>query len=284
MILITGATGKTGGAVARALAAAGQPIRCIVRDAGKAAAIEALGAELAVGDIADEAFLASAMKGIDKTFLVMPNEENQVELETRFIDLAKAAGITQLVYLSSLESVPGSTNPITRNHVATEDYLRASGLNWTILRPTFFNQLLMGSAKRIRESGQIVMPAGDGTVAATDVRDVGEVTRVVMTEPGHDRKSYDLTGPELLTLSEIAEKFSAVLGKPVTYVNQPLEDFARILSSVGYKPWRVNAVCQEFTAIAGGAIDHTTDMVEQLLGRPPISLEQFIRDHIAAFR
>jgi uncharacterized protein YbjT (DUF2867 family) len=283
MILITGATGKTGGEAARQLAAAKVPFRALVRNPDKASALKALGAEIVIGDITDPQALKRAMAGVDKAFLVMPNEEEQVQVERQFIDEAKAAGVRHIVYLSSLESLPESTNPITRAHVATEDYLRKSGLAWTMLRPTFFNQLLLSSARRIKGDGQIVMPAGNGTVAATDVRDVGEVIVLVLTQPGHENKSYDLTGPELLTMSEIAAKFSKVLGREVRYIDQPIDEFAAVLRSIGVKEWRVSAVCKEFQAIAGGAIDHTTNKIAELLGHPPISIEQFIADHRAVF-
>lgn len=284
MILITGSTGKTGSEVARQLAAAGVPFRALVRNPDKAAEISALGAELIVGDIADQAFLSTALQGIEKAFLVLPNDEQQLVLEKNFTAACAAAGVQQLVYLSSLESVPESTNPITQNHVAAENYIRESGMAWTIMRPTFFNQNFETYAPRIREAGQIVMPVGNGTVSATDLRDVGAVIREVLTKPGHENKSYDLTGPELLTFAEIAERFSKVLGTPVEYIDQPMEEFAELLRTIGLSEWRVDAVCKELEAIGAGVVDHTTDTIQELLGRPPISLEQYISDHVHLFR
>lgn len=284
MILLTGATGKTGGEVARQLAAANVPFRALIRNPDKAEALNTLGAELVLGDIADRAFLPRALSGIDKAFLVMPNDEEQLILETQFTDAAVAAGVEHLVYLSSLESVPESKNPITQNHVAAQNHIRESGMSWTIVRPTFFNQNFETYAPRIREARQIVLPVGNGTVSATDLRDVGEVIREVLTKPGHENKSYDLTGPELLTFAEIAEKFSKVLGTPVEYIDQPMEDFAKLLRTIGMSEWRVDAVCKELEAIGAGVVDHTTDTIEELLGRPPISLEQYISDHIDQFK
>lgn len=284
MILVTGATGKTGGEVARQLAAANTSFRALVRDVDKAAPISALGAELVVGDIADEAFLSTALNGIDKAFLVMPNDEEQLVLEKAFTDACVAAEVQHLVYLSSLESVPESKNPITQNHVAAQDYIRESGMSWTLVRPTFFMQNFETYAPRIKEAGQIVMPVGSGTVSATDLRDVGEVIRDVLTKPDHENKSYDLTGPELLTFTEIAEQFSRVLGTTVEYIDQPMEEFADLLRTIGLSEWRVDAVCKELEAIGAGVVDHTTDTIEELLGRPPISLEKYISDHIDQFR
>jgi uncharacterized protein YbjT (DUF2867 family) len=284
MILLTGVTGKTGGEVARQLTAAGVPFRALVRNPAKADALQAMYADLVIGDVADDAVLERALEGVERALLVMPNGEDQLLLEKRFTKYATRAGVQHLVKLSSLESVPKSTNPITRVHVASEQDIRESGMAWTMIRPTFFMQTFLGSAPAIREQRRISMPAGAGTIAPTDLRDVGAVIRRVLTEPGHENQSYDLTGPELLTLAEIAARFSAVLGREIRYVDQPMAEFSARLAALNLTPWRIAAVCKEFEAIAAGVIDHTTGMIARLLGRPPISLEQFIRDHLALFR
>lgn len=285
MILITGATGKTGGEVARQLAAAKLPFRALVRNVDKGRAVKALGAKIIVGDMADKATLQRAMEGVDKAFLVLSNDEEQLVLEKQFTDAAVAAHVGHLVYLSSLESVPESKNPITQNHVASENYIRESGLTWTMIRPTFFMQMFEGMAPRIKETGKIVMPAGNGTVSTTDLRDVGEVIVDVLTNNSgdHANQSYDLTGPELLTFAEIADKFSTVLGRRIEYVDQPMDAFEQVLRSINLPEWRVDAVCKELEAIAAGVVDHTTDTIETLLGRPATSLTRFIEDHRKLF-
>ena len=285
MILITGATGKTGGEVARQLAAAKLPFRALVRNVEKGHAVKALGAKIIVGDMADKAALQRAMEGVDKAFLVLSNDEEQLVLEKQFTDAAVAAHVGHLVYLSSLESVPESKNPITQNHVASENYIRESGLTWTMIRPTFFMQMFEGMAPRIKETGKIVMPAGNGTVSTTDLRDVGEVIVDVLTNNSgdHANQSYDLTGPELLTFAEIADRFSTVLGRRIEYVDQPIDAFEQVLRSINLPEWRIDAVCKELEAIAAGVVDHTTDTIEDLLGRPATSLTRFIEDHRKLF-
>lgn len=283
MILVTGVTGKTGGEVARQLTAAKVPFRALVRNPDKIASLSALNAEIVSADLADGEALDRALLGVRSAFLVVPNGEDQLSLENRFTDRAVRAGVRHLVKLSSLESVPESTNPIPQTHVASERHIRDSGLAWTMIRPTFFTQAFLAQAVAIREKHLISMPAGQGTIAPTDLRDVGEVVRDVLTRPGHDNQSYDLTGPELLTFTEVAARFSRVLGREIRYVDQPMDAFRARLESVKLAPWRVAAVCKEFESIAAGVIDHTTGTMARLLGRPPTSLEQFIRDHRAAF-
>ena len=136
MILVTGATGKTGGAVAKELAAHNIPVRVLVRNADKATDLKDVGAEIAVGDMADEAAVREALKGCDKAVLIMANGEHQLTMEKLFTDSAVALGVKHLVKLSSMESKPGTTKPIPAMHVASEDHIRASGLKWTMIRPT----------------------------------------------------------------------------------------------------------------------------------------------------
>lgn len=284
MILVTGATGKTGGAVAKELAAHNIPVRVLVRNADKAAALKELGVEIAVGDMADKAAVSEALKGIDKAVLIMANGEQQLTIENQFTDCAVAAGVKHLVKLSSMESEPGTTKPIPAMHVASEEHIRASGLNWTMVRPTFFTQNFLSAAKSIKENDEINLALGNAVVAPTDIRDVAEVMRVVLTDDAHLNKSYDVTGPEALSLAQAAEKFSSVLGREVRYVPQSVEDFRKVLTHVGLPEWRVNAVCDEFRLLSEKASMHTTDTIQQILGRAPTSVEQFAKDHIAIYQ
>ncbi len=284
MILVTGATGKTGGAVAAELTAHNIPFRVLVRSEDKAAALRDLGAEVVVGDMADKAAVSRALEGVDKAVLIMANGEHQLTIENQFTDCAVAAGVNHIVKLSSMESEPGTTKPIPAMHVASEEHIRASGMHWTMIRPTFFTQNLLGAARTIKASDEIVLALGNAVVTPTDIRDVAEVIRVVLTDDAHLDKSYDLTGPESLSLAQVAEKFSNVLGREIHYVPQPIEDFRAILTQVGLPEWRVNAVCDEFRLLSEKASSRTTDTAEKILGRPPTSVEQFARDHFGLYQ
>lgn len=284
MILLTGATGKTGGELAHQLTDADIPFSAIARSREKAAELLEMEADVVFGDLEDRNFLAAAMAGIEKAVLIMPNVENQLEVEKQFVDVAVEAGVEHIVYQSSLESLPGSTNPITGIHVATEEYIKASGLAWTMIRPGFFMQTFAASAPRIKESGNIVLPLGNATLCATDLRDVAAIMVKVLTEPGHENQSYDITGPELITMQEIAARFSKVLGREYNYVDLPLDAFKGALKNAGFNDWRVDAVACELHSIANGSLDHITDTVQKLLGRPAHSIDKFVADHAELFR
>ena len=283
MILLTGVTGKIGGETARQLMARGAKLRALVRDAAKAADLKAAGVELVVGDIADADTVKRALAGVEKAFLLLPNGEQQEANEKQFTDLCVAAGVKHLVKMSSMEATATAETSIPRAHWAVEEYIRASGLAWTMVKPNFFMQNLLASAKSIREQGRFSLPMGGGTTGMADARDIGAVCAEVLIGKGHAGKSYEITGPEVLTFNQVAERFSEVLGRKIEYVPMPMAQFRERMTGV-LKPWHLDAVCALFQEIADIGLDHTTDTFRKLIGREPIPLRQFIKDHIALFR
>ena len=283
MILLTGVTGKTGGETARQLLAKGAKLRAIVRNEAKAADLKAAGVELVVGDVGDAATVKQALKGVDKAFITLPNGKNQEAQEKQFTDLAVAAGVKHLVKMSSMEAVAHAKTPIPKAHWAVEEYIRASGLPWTMVKPNFFMQNLLSSAAGIKANHRFSLPMGDGTTGMADVRDIAAVCVEVLTGKGHAGKSYEITGPEVLTFHDVAARFSAVLGEKVEYVPMPMAQFRERMTNI-LEPWHLNAVCELFQEIADIGLDHTTGTFRALIGRDPISVSQFIRDHLSLFK
>jgi uncharacterized protein YbjT (DUF2867 family) len=285
MILLTGATGKTGSETAKALVARGVKARALVRNAEKAAALKAAGIELVVGDVTDAAVMKQALAGVEKFLLLMPNGQQQLAQEKQAVDLARAAGVRHIVKMSSMEAVADATAPIPQVHWASEEYIRASGLAWTMIKPNFFMQNFLGSAKSIKENKSFSMPMGDGKTAMADARDIGAATAEALAGKGHEGKSYEITGPEVISFHQAAERFSEVLGTTITYIPADPEVYLGILKRVLPNEWHANAVSMLFREIAEGvAPPHVTDTFRKLTGREPISLAQFVRDHIGAFR
>jgi uncharacterized protein YbjT (DUF2867 family) len=284
MILLTGVTGKTGGAAAQALLEKGVKFRALVRDASKAADFESAGVELFVGDVTNRSDVQKALTGVEKAFLTLPNSEQQLSFEKQFVDCANEAGIKHLVKLSSIEATPEAESPIPSLHWKSEEYIRASGLDWTMLKPNFFMQNFLGAGS-IKEQKKFFMPMGDGTTVMIDCRDIGAVAAEVLTGTGHENQSYEITGPEKLSFYDVADRFSEVLGETIEYVDMPADAYRKVLSQFLTQEWHLNAVCDLFQGIKGGAAGlHVTDTVEQLLGRKPISLVQFIRDNLVVFK
>ena len=284
MILLTGVTGKTGGAAAKTLLSQGASFRAIVRSPDKAANLAGPGVELIVGDLTDRNVVAEALTGVDKALLVAPNGEQQLDLERQFVECALEAGLKHLVKMSSMEAGPEATSPIPSIHHQCEKLIKGSGLSWTMIRPNFFMQNLLGSGGTIGKQHKFFLPMGDGTTGMSDTRDVGAVIAKVLTSDGHENQSYQLTGPELLSFHDVADRFSEVLGTPIEYVNVPMESYRETLSRFIPSPWHVNAVCALFGEIAEGGLHTTTDTFKELMGREPTSLKQFIEDHIAVYK
>ena len=283
MIFLTGVTGKIGGETARELIAKGARLRALVRDEAKAADLKAAGVELVVGDMADPEAVKTGMEGAEKAFLLLPNGEQQEANEKQFTDLAVATGIKQLVKMSSMEAVADAKTPIPQAHWAVEEYIRASGLNWTMVKPNFFMQNLLASAPTIKAQRKFFLPMGEGTTGMADARDIGAVCAEVLTGEGHAGQSYEITGPEVLSFYDVADRFSEVLGEKVEYVPLPMEQFREKMTGI-LVAWHLNAVCQLFQEIAEIGLDHTTNTFKQLIGRDPISVRQFIEDHLPAFK
>lgn len=283
MIFLTGATGKIGGETAKQLIVKGASLRALVRDEARAADLKEAGVELIVGDIADPHVVKQGMDGAEKAFLLLPNGEQQEANEKQFTDLAEASGVKHLVKMSSMEAVADAQSPIPQAHWAVEEYIRASGLDWTMVKPNFFMQNLLASAGSIKEKRKFFLPMGNGTTGMADARDIGAVCAEVLTADGHTGQSYEITGPEVLSFFDVADRFTEVLGEKVEYVPLPMEQFREKMTGI-LVPWHLNAVCQLFQEIADIGLDHTTDTFKQLIGRDPISVKQFIEDHVAAFK
>lgn len=284
MILVTGATGKTGGQTLRHLLIRGAPLRALVRNAEKAAPLAARGVELIVGDAGDEAAVARALDGVEKLMLTLPNGPDQLDWEMGIVKQAEAAGVKHVAYLSSTESNPENPRRIPQAHVKVTEALRASGMGWTILRPNFFMQNMFMFLASIKANDSFTFPLEDGKTAMCDVRDIGEVAALVLTGDGHLGKSYDLTGPELLTLYDAADILSRTVGRAVTYLPESIDDFRTRMRNVLASRWHVEGVVELMREIAEeGGLDRTTDTIEKLLGRPPNSLARFLEEHKAMF-
>lgn len=284
MILLTGATGKCGGPAAAALLKREIAVRVLVRDEAKAAKLKAGGAEIVVGDVTQSVDLDRALAGCEKALLLLPNSEQQLELEKQFVDRARQAGVKHVVKLSSMEAVAGTTSPIPAIHWSSEEHLRSSGLAWTLVKPNFFMQNLLANAVTIKSMNKFFLPMGDSKTGMIDCRDVGAVIAETLAGTGHEGQSYQITGPELLSFQDVADRFSQVLGRKIEYVNQPADAYREQLAKFLTNPWHLDAVCELFRGIAAGGLEHMTDTVRELLGRDPVPLKQFIGDHAAAYQ
>jgi uncharacterized protein YbjT (DUF2867 family) len=284
MILVMGATGTNGREVATRLAAAGHRVRALVRDPGRAAGLTNERIELVAGDLDDSASLARAFEGTDKAFLVTPVDRRHVAWFRQVVSTARAAGTAHLVKLSALGAQPDSPSELLRQHAESDTLISASEMAWTILRPNSFHQNLLWSAATIKSQSSFFFPLKDARLSLVDVRDIADVAVAALTQPGHEGKIYDITGPQSLSFGDIAATLSQVLGKPIRYLDVPVEAAEASMRDAGMPEWDAHAVVELYGYFATGAAAGVTGTVETILGRPPISFAQFAREHASAFQ
>jgi uncharacterized protein YbjT (DUF2867 family) len=283
MILITGATGRVGGATLQQLSRRSVPLRALIRNPQKATSVASPGVETVIGDLAQPCSLEAALDGVTSALLVSPLDPHQVELQGNFIDAAKRVGDVHVVKISGLGTALDSPVRSGQWHAQTEKHLEDSGLPFTHLRPPFFMQNILRFAPTIRASGEFVGALNQGKVAMIDVEDIAAVAATVLTTPGHAGKAYLLTGPEALSYQDVAQKLSRSLGKPVTYKNVPITVMRERWLASGMPEWHVDVQVDFSTALGAGQASTVTDTVEAVAGSPPRTFDQFIREHIALF-
>ena len=276
MIGVTGSTGALGGLVARSLAGSDfrLDLRLLVRDPERSPDIDC---DVRVCEYADEEAAAAALRGVDTLFMVSASEaEDRREQHRTFIRAAGQAGVRHLVYTSFSGAAPDATFTLGRDHHDAEVAIRESGLTWTFLRDNFYLDILPLFGD---ENGVIRGPADQGRVAAVARADIAEVAVEVLRDPAaHADATYTLTGPEALTLDEVAARAGAVLGRPLRFEDESVEEaYASRRAAYGAAEWQLDAWVSTYTAIADGSVATVTNDVRRVTGRAPRTLEQALR-------
>ena len=283
MILITGGTGTSGVPLLQQLSARGVKFRALARTPAKIVSLRLPEIEIAQGDLADPPSLAAALAGVDRIFLEQRPDPRQVDLQGNLVTAAKAAGVKHIVKFSAMGAATLSPARFLRWHGQTEDQIKASGIPWTFLRPTFFLQNLLGLASMAKH-GHIYQPAADGRAAFVDVRDIAAVAVKTLTEPGHEGKTYNLTGPEALSYHHVAAALTDVLRKEVQYVDVPPGAAKQGMLETGMPEWLADGINELFAMMAAGKFAIVSTAVADVARRPPTGLTQFVKDYAEAFR
>ncbi len=285
MILVTGATGTIGKDVVKGLRAKGEQVRAMIHNPEKAPpASREPDVEYVTGDLEKPETVSAALQGVEKAFLLSPEDPRMPELHGKFAAAAKDAGLRHLVRLSILPASPDAPLPIAKWHGEADRLVMESGVPYTILRPAYFMQNNLRAARTIASEGAIYGAMGDGKVGHIDTRDIAEVAVAVLTSEGHEGQSYPLTGPESLSMAEVAARFSTALGKTVKYVNLPPDKAKAGMMAMGMPDWRADAWVKLGGMIAMGKADMATPAVKDILGREPHNIDQFAAEYAQAFR
>jgi NAD(P)H dehydrogenase (quinone) len=307
-VLVTGATGDTGGATVDELLARGHHVRALARKPDeRSKRLQDCGVEVVFGDLLDFNAMRAALDGSQRAYFVYPLRPGIVQATAQFAQAAKEAGVDGIVNMSQISAREDAKSHAATLHWLSERVFDWSGLAVAHIRPTYFAEWLLYVAPMIRK-GLLHVPFGTGRHAPITADDMGRVIVGILEDPeSHRDQAYPLYGPVEYSYAEIAQVLSRVLGKEIEYKQVEFEEFKQTLHAGGKtsargQPSRTLSAESERTAEqkAGDeflfqhlhevAIDHqngifagTNDLVEKIGGRPPMMLEAFIEKHRAAF-
>jgi NAD(P)H dehydrogenase (quinone) len=270
---ISGASGRLGGGVARRLSERGVPQRLIVRDPSRAPRID--GAEVATADYSDGSAMSAALTGVDTLFLVSATEHaDRQRMHAGVVGAAAAAGVRRVVYTSFLAAAPDCVFTFGRDHWHTEQAVRAAGLEFTFLRDSLYQDVLPAF---VGDDGKIRGPAGDGRFAPVARDDVADVAVAVLTEDGHEGRTYELTGPRLMTMYDVAAAIGDATGREVSYQPERLDEAYASRAAYGAPRWAVDGWVTSYSAIAAGELDALSDDVATVARHPATDLTDLLR-------
>jgi uncharacterized protein YbjT (DUF2867 family) len=276
MILVTGATGTVGSAVFHELLERGEQVRAMTRNPAS------LGAHVVFGDFERPETLAAAAHGVDTLFLLAAAGPTQAAHDLAMLAAARAQGVGRVVKLSAI-GTPDDDAPTRLEawHRPGEVAVRASGLAWTILRPTTFASNSLSWAGAIRSGTPVSNMFGAGAQGVVDPADVAAVAVAALTGDGHFARTYTLTGPDLLSVPDQVGLLGAVLGRPTSTVDIGLDEARDQLAGLAKE--FVDAVIAGAAYVRDGANAIVTDDVARVLGRPPRSFRDWALEHRTAF-
>ncbi len=273
-ILVTGATGNVGGQVVQLLKE---------KDADFVAGTNSNtidGVESITVNFADVASLDKAMQGISTLFMVLPNHPNMVEWGKNVIDAAKRNGIKHIVRSGGSLADTSSPLKIRQTIGETDQYLKDSGIDYTITAPSFFMQNFINFFAGDYKNGAIYQPAGDGEVSWTDVRDIAAVNVEILLNPGkYKNQTLIITGSEALSYAEAVRVMNEVLGKEAQYVSVPDEAAIKAMTDLQFPQFVIDVMMDLNHCIVAGYAEEVTDTVEKVTGKKPISFRQFVTDN-----
>jgi NAD(P)H dehydrogenase (quinone) len=297
-ILVTGAAGRVGGvggAVVEALRRRDLPVRALVRrDDERAEALRATGVEVVVADLTRAADVLRALAGCRRMYFGMSVSAPYLEATVTTAVAARERGDLEVLVnmsqmtVSQMSLTETTDSPQHRQHWLAEQALNWSGLPIVHVRPTVFLQnplFLDWAAKSIARDGTIRLPFGSGRTSPVDTLDVAEVVAAILASPAkHVGKVYELTGPKSQDVHGIAAEYAEALGRPVTYVDVPLERWRdEELRKFGLPEHLLGHLLTMAKLHAANRYDRLTHDVQTILGRPATGARDFVARHAASF-
>jgi len=279
-IFLTGATGAVGAQLVQQLTSLNIGFKALVRTPAQAEQLSKLpNVEAILGDLAAPDTFENALRGIEKAFLLTNSSEQAESLQMGFVEAAHRAGVGHIVKLSQFAADESSPVRFLRYHARVENRIRELGCPYTFLRPNLYMQGLLAFKEHIKHHGQFFAAIGNARVSLVDVRDIAAMAAAALTDPGHENKTYDITGPDALSHYQLAETLSHVLGKPVNFIDVSPEQMEKALGSAGFPEWQIGGLIEDYAHYAREEASAVSDAVTRVTRRNPIGFEQFVKDH-----
>lgn len=285
LILVTGATGKTGEPVVRRLLEKGYPVRAFVRSLDEQR-LEEFGAEIITGDFQDLNSLRAAMKDVKRVYFCYPPFDGLLKAATDVAIAARDEGVEGLVNMSQISAREHTTSALAFQHWQSEQVFDWAGIGASHINPTFFAEdLYLFTGATIAEEGKMYLPFGDGLHAPVAAEDIASVVVGILEDPAtHVGRRHFITGPRNMTMHEVARALSAELGRTVQYVDLPIEQWATILvERAGFPEFPASHLAAVAQDHKDGVFSGVTDVVETVGGRRPTSLQEFVRQNLTFF-
>ncbi len=284
-IFVAGAAGNIGTALLASLNKAGAEVVAGVHSQNKAETLGSLGVESRVYDFEDVDSMVGAMEGCQRMFLVLPLTERMTRYGRVAVDAAKQAGIEYIVRSSGYAASSDAHWRLGREHGMVDQFVEDSKITFTTLRPNTFMQNFSTVMAEMVKSGTIALPEEDATVSYIDVRDIAAcATKLLLDNTNHENKYYALTGPEGISLTEVAAQISAASGRDVTYQPIAEEAYIETLMGMDVPEWTVNMMVSLTRVVKLGMIGNVTKAVEYLTDTPARTFNDFAVEHAAVWK
>jgi (4-alkanoyl-5-oxo-2,5-dihydrofuran-3-yl)methyl phosphate reductase len=280
MILVTGATGTVGREVVTQLLAAGEKVRGMTRTPSTAKLDPRV--EVVQGDFAAPNTLAKAVDGVDRVFSLTFGPQTGTH-EKDLAAAAKKAGVRHIVKLSAMGGDRETKNAIRIWHEEGEEAIKETGISWTVVRPGGFMSNALHWRGTIRAEGKVFSNYGEGKLPSVHPRDIAAVAVRALTSDGHQGKTYELTGPQALSIREQVDILSEALGRQIEYVPIPDDAARKGMEKAGMPALLVDALIPFAAFIRSGRAAEVLPTVEKVTGRPALTFHDWARENANAF-
>ena len=277
-ILVLGATGNTGSVIVNQLKENQADFGIMANDHSDTSKLGLEENQIRIGNFDDVASLVTAFQGVEKIYVLTPIHPKAQEWVENIVTAAKEAGVKHLVKQSGYKARKDAQSGPIRVHAITDDLIKNSGLDYTLIQPNMFFQYFYLNLETINAEGNFYSCFGDTALSLVDINDVAAVAVKALTEDGHSGKTYCLTGPEALTSAQHAALLTTASGKQINYVDIPKEALIGAYKQAGLGDWLAVEFGEMFEWFTVGDYTSVTDTVENVLGRKPRNFADFSQE------